>query len=381
MGRNTTLGIGLAAVVIASAVGWFAGKQIRSPAEIAARTAPPEASLIAVPVEKRVLTSDVVVRGTVRYGAPQVVSLPTSALKPGKSIVSTAPVKGTELADGAVGFTVSGRPVLVMEGAEPAYRDLGPGAVGTDVQQLEAGLLRYGFDPGPLDGVYDHQTELAVAAWYQSAGFAPFGPTDEQLQASRAATGDVFSAQTDLISAKESLAAARGTLATSQQQADAARAALAAGPATDAAAVAKADQEKRAAEADVAAKTQNVQLATAALAAAQLELANAPTLKPKPTPAELAALEAAVHDAETSLAVAQAELVASQAALAALPPAASSMSDLQRAVTLADIEVRSASQAVSLAQRQVGVLSNRDNSTATALAGVNERLGVQVPAD
>ena len=381
MRRNTTLGIGLAAVVIASAVGWFAGKQIRSPAEIAARTAPPEPSLIAVPVEKRVLSSEVVVRGTVRYGAPQVVTLPSSALKPGKSIVSTAPVKGAELSDGAVGFTVSGRPVLVMEGAQPAYRDIGPGAVGIDVQQLEAGLLRYGFDPGAVDGVYDRQTELAVAAWYESAGFAPFGPTDEQLQASHAATGDLYSSQTDLISAKESLAAARGTLATAQQQADAARAALAAGPAADAAAVAAAEQAKRTAEADVAAKTQSVQLATADLAAAQLDLANALAGKPKPTPAELAALEAAVHDAEGDLAVAQAELVAAQAALAAVSPPTSSAADLQRAVTLADIEVRSASQAVGLAQRQVAVLSSRDSNTANALVGVNERLGIQVPAD
>ena len=203
MRRQTTLGIGLAAVIVASGIGWFAGRQIQSPAEIAARTAPPKASLIAVPVEERTLSSEVVVRGTVRFGAPQSVSLPTSPLKPGKSIVSTAPVKGAELTDGAVAFTVSGRPVFVMEGAQPAYRDMAPGTVGTDVQQLEAGLLRYGFDPGPIDGVYDQQTEAAVAAWYQSAGYSPFGPTDEQLAASSTAQGDHFGAQTDLLTAKE----------------------------------------------------------------------------------------------------------------------------------------------------------------------------------
>src|SRR4249919_298421 len=218
MRRQTTLGIGLAAVIVASGIGWFAGRQIQSPAEIAARTAPPKASLIAVPVEERTLSSEVVVRGTVRFGAPQSVSLPTSPLKPGKSIVSTAPVKGAELTDGAVAFTVSGRPVFVMEGAQPAYRDMAPGTVGTDVQQLEAGLLRYGFDPGPIDGVYDQQTEAAVAAWYQSAGYSPFGPTDEQLAASSTAQGDHFGAQTDLLAAKKELAAAQGQLATARQQ-------------------------------------------------------------------------------------------------------------------------------------------------------------------
>jgi peptidoglycan hydrolase-like protein with peptidoglycan-binding domain len=95
---------------------------------------------------------------------------------------------------------------------------MAPGTVGTDVQQLEAGLLRYGFDPGPIDGVYDQQTEAAVA-WYQSAGYSPFGPTDEQLAASSTAQGDHFTAQTDLLTAKENLATAQGQLATAQQQA------------------------------------------------------------------------------------------------------------------------------------------------------------------
>ena len=45
------------------------------------RTAPPEPSLITATVERTTLTSDVVTRGTVRFGLPQVVSLPTSALK------------------------------------------------------------------------------------------------------------------------------------------------------------------------------------------------------------------------------------------------------------------------------------------------------------
>ena len=112
----------------------------------------------------------------------------------------------------------------------------GPGTVGTDVQQLEAGLLRYGFDPGPIDGVYDQQTEAAVAAWYQAAGYSPFGPTDEQLAASRTAQGDHFGAQTDLLTAKESLATAQGQLATAQQQAAGARVAAAGAPAAEAAA-------------------------------------------------------------------------------------------------------------------------------------------------
>ena len=156
---------------------------------------------------------------------------------------------------------MSGRPVLVLEGALPSYRDLGPGTVGADVQLLEDGLVRLGFDPGPADGRYDDQTQLAVASWYESAGFAPFGPTDEQLQALRTAQADQSGAQTDLLTARESLSTARGTLTLAQQQAQAARSAMDGAPAAEAAAQATAAQERTAAQADVAAKAND--LATA----------------------------------------------------------------------------------------------------------------------
>src|SRR5438477_638373 len=162
--RNTALAIALAAVVTASAVGWVAGRRIQSPAEIASRTAPPPASLITVPVELRTLTSDVVARGTVRYGSPQTVTLPASPLKPGTSIVSIAPVKGAALNEGNVALSVSGRPVLVLQGAQPAYRDLGPGAVGEDVRQLQAGLTRLGFNPGALHGALIQATAAVGVA-------------------------------------------------------------------------------------------------------------------------------------------------------------------------------------------------------------------------
>ena len=46
MRRHTVLWVSLAAVVVAAVFGWVAGRGIRSPAEIAARTAPPKASAI-----------------------------------------------------------------------------------------------------------------------------------------------------------------------------------------------------------------------------------------------------------------------------------------------------------------------------------------------
>jgi hypothetical protein len=174
MRRNTILGISLAAVVVAAALGWLAGRNIRSPAEIAARTDAPEALPIVVPVERRVLSSTVVVRGTVGYGAPRPIVLPRSAAKQGNVILTIAPARGAMLNEGNVAMTVSGRPAFVMQGAQPVYRDMVIGAVGDDVRQLEEALVRLGFDPGAPEGIYDGATTNAVRAWYARSGWAPF---------------------------------------------------------------------------------------------------------------------------------------------------------------------------------------------------------------
>src|SRR4051794_27194753 len=91
--KNRALTIGLGAVLASSLVSWGAASRIRSPAEVAARTAPPVPSAITVPVEKKVLSSDVVIRGTVRYGAPQSVLVPPSAIRKGNAILTSAPEK------------------------------------------------------------------------------------------------------------------------------------------------------------------------------------------------------------------------------------------------------------------------------------------------
>src|SRR3954469_7753920 len=77
--------IALTGVVLLAAIGWFAARQIKSPARIAAETAAPKASPITVPVVKRTLATEVIVRGTVRYGAPQQVVLGQSTVKSGSS--------------------------------------------------------------------------------------------------------------------------------------------------------------------------------------------------------------------------------------------------------------------------------------------------------
>ena len=178
--RITTLILVLAVVVLIAIGSWVIGSQIQSPAEAAARTAPPTPSAILVPVEERVLSSRVVTRGTARFGLPQTVALAPSALKGEAGVITTLPPRGTQLAEGDVVLTVSGRPVFVLAGALPAYRDFVPGSQGSDVAQLEEALQRLGFDPGDVDGRFDEQTSSAIANWVTAAGFEPFGATAVQ---------------------------------------------------------------------------------------------------------------------------------------------------------------------------------------------------------
>src|SRR3990172_8738911 len=194
-GRGRVVGIVLAAVVLAAAAGWVGGSRIHSPAEVASRTAPPPAAPILVPAEERVLSTDIITRGTARFGSPQQLSLARSAVKTEVGVAARLPLAGTELREGDVVFTTSGRPVFLLTGEQPAFRDLGPGIKGEDVRQLEEALVRMGFDPGPADGVYDGLTEAAVAAWYERAGFTPFTASAEQLAAVRALEGGWNSSQ------------------------------------------------------------------------------------------------------------------------------------------------------------------------------------------
>lgn len=178
----------VAVVVAVSAVATLlATALVRSPAEIAARSAPPEPTPILAAVEERVITTDVVSRGTARFGSPRALSVVRSGLKTGPQVVTSLPEAGAELAEGAVVLTVSGRPVFLLGGERPAYRDLGPGMTGPDVEQLEAALRRLGLGPGPVDGRYDGATGRAVQELYRRAGAPALTATSAQLDAARPA--------------------------------------------------------------------------------------------------------------------------------------------------------------------------------------------------
>jgi hypothetical protein len=204
--RKQKLALLLILVVLLAVASWVAGSRIQSPAEAAARTAPPSPSPILVPVEERILTSDVVTRGTARYGLPQSLSLAPSPLKSGAGVITTLPGRGDQLEEGNVLLTASGRPVFVLQGTIPVYRDLHPGLTGEDVRQLEAALERLGFDPGPVDDVFNEETAAAAADLYSSAGYTSFAATGEQLATLRTLEDELALAVRKKVAAENALA-------------------------------------------------------------------------------------------------------------------------------------------------------------------------------
>jgi multidrug efflux pump subunit AcrA (membrane-fusion protein) len=349
----------LAVVVAAGLVGWVAGSQISSPAEVASRTAPPAAAPILVPAEERVISTDIVTRGTGRYGSPQQLSLISSALKAGQVVPARLPVLGTEVKEGDILFISSGRPVFLLSGSEPAFRDLGPGLTGNDVRQLEEALVRLGFDPGPVDGVYDSQTEAGVTAWYQGAGVSPFKASAEQTAAIRALEADRTNTEVDVISASDSvgtaasgLDAAQGAYARAQEvwQNSQSAVALAVGVANanDQAAVAAVNSRQAALSA-----LQASGASSSEIAAAESELALA-----------RATAEATRLTGDHDVAVAEADRSA----------AAAEVSKTLRDVRAAETTLANANSALGVRERQA-------NLVASDLSLAKLQAGVQVPAD
>jgi multidrug efflux pump subunit AcrA (membrane-fusion protein) len=407
-----TIWIGLGATVVLAFGGWVAGGQIRSPAQIAAETAAPNPSAITVPVERRVLSSEVIGRGTVRYGSPQPVVLATSEAKQSagsasSDIVTTRPRRGARFGEGTTVMSVSGRPVFVLRGAMASHRDLGPGSVGPDVRQLEQALKRLGFDPGAIDGRYDGATAGAVADWYESGGWEPFGPTDTQLDQLRAARSAAAAARDAYLQSKVAIQTAkeratpteieqaRIELATAREAVDTAVHGTRSQKYSISLALANARKDNALAAADVITKRSALNKARDALADAQQTLALAP---PATSPAERATLETAVRQARDDVSAAQADLNAATASQRATKATGRDAVAKARAdVAQAGRALRNARRQVTLASRRLTILTRPGDTSlqqAVSVAAAAEmraterdanrlarRMGIRVPAN
>lgn len=201
--RRKTLIALTGVAVLALGSGVFAGTRITSPADAAARVAPPEASDITVPVERRELRTDVVSRGDVSFAGAVEVIPELAGLQTPPVVTGQVPKVGDEVAEGEPVLEIVGRPVIALVGVLPVYRSLRPGLSGPDVAQLEKTLDRLGLDPGTVDSDYTSATSAAVAKLFERAGYEPPAADPE--------------AQAELDAAKEAVAAAESELSMAEQ--------------------------------------------------------------------------------------------------------------------------------------------------------------------
>lgn len=387
----------LGAVAVAALVAWSLGSRIESPADAAARTAPPKPSPILVPVERRVLGANIVTRGTARFGLPQPVSIAPSMLKPAPGLVAVLPARNTQVPEGDSLLSASGRPVFVLQGEVPAYRDLAPGIQGEDVRQLEQALRRLKFDPGPVDGRYDDRTAAAVARWYRAKGWEPFGPTQEQQAAIRGLERDAGEASKQSLATRAALAAAAPAVeaarATAERNARAAAVELGARltelqtlQATGDAALSLALQNERA-------KAANTEAAAEADLAAQTAEEAYVSLDPRQPETARVAARTRLEMARTAVARTRAEgrsaVLAAERALAGLPvrlaaaeAAVDAARQAEKAVALEGARaVQAALDGQKLAALESQLAERRAAQLATELAQARARVGVQVPVD
>jgi membrane fusion protein, multidrug efflux system len=152
-----------------SATGLAAARLIESPKQLAARSAAPAASAITGVARMRVLRDGFVLPGVVEAGK----TVTVAAAAPYRTVVVTKmPVKaGQKISPGHVIAQLDGRPVILLRGKLPAYRDLRVGDTGPDVTQLQAALTSLGYSDFDERGYFGPSTALAVETLFEHFGY------------------------------------------------------------------------------------------------------------------------------------------------------------------------------------------------------------------
>lgn len=208
---NRVIWLLAAVAVVFLTAGIVIARFIESPADAAAKVAPPEAGLITVPVENRVIANDVSLRADVLYDESVAVSIDTTDISGTPVVTGQVPEVGTTIDAASVVLEVAGRPVIALPGELPAYRTLRVGVSGPDVLQLKQALAALGINPGNVESdVYDAATVAAVDQLYVAAGYPSPAASEEDAAALAAARDGLRSAKDMLAEAETALSSAAG---------------------------------------------------------------------------------------------------------------------------------------------------------------------------
>ena len=172
---NRKLAIGVAISIALTSGAWWVGRRSQTPAQAAARAKEPPASWITAKVERRVLTKTVIVRGDVQAQSTISVSAPLSA-SVSAILTKLPPSIGSKVSNGEVIAEVSGRPIIVLLGSVPVFRQMEGGTKGVDIRQLQSALRTLGY-PVLVSGEFDAVTKDAVKRLYRRHGYSTVNST------------------------------------------------------------------------------------------------------------------------------------------------------------------------------------------------------------
>lgn len=297
---------------------------IVSPAELAARTAHPVAGLVTAPVEERVIENTVVTRADVGYAGAVDVKIESGSES--DIVTGRVPKIGAVLNARDIALEVSGRPVVVLPGDLPAYRDLTIGSVGPDVTQLHEALTSLGYLVEVTD-TFTTDTSQAIQALYADLGYPPPSTSDSGSSDAKDSGGDLESLERVAQEANDALIAANNAYAAANQPRTGSAVVEAQNVVASAQRALDAAIQKGEPADDIADLQGDVALAEAQLAEAL-------------TPDDLDALAADIRTAESGVAAAQQDLAdANEAAMPGLPAAeAMFLPNLPRRVDEVNVE-------------------------------------------
>ena len=177
--RVTAIALAVALLVAVNVVVWLQAARTREASDGTAGQTQTQLNQPTATVELNRLVETMLLR--CRFEAADVSRHTLSASLPllGTPIVTSVHVAvGDTLAPADVPLTVAGRPVIVLSGSFPAFRDLRRGDVGTDVEQLQEALLALqlgadGVSQQGVSGIVDEQTVQLVDELYRQRGFEP----------------------------------------------------------------------------------------------------------------------------------------------------------------------------------------------------------------
>jgi hypothetical protein len=173
--RRVVAGLSVTALLALTVAAVMVARSARTPGQIASSAALPRPSTVTADVTGERLALKVVATGTLSERVVATLTAPQSPAPEGSLPVLTRVqlAAGNRFRFGAAIAEVSGRPLLVLPGRFPLYRDIHRGDDGPDVLQLRQGLVAVGFARF-ADSTWDADAEQSLRRLYAQQGY-PLG--------------------------------------------------------------------------------------------------------------------------------------------------------------------------------------------------------------